>query len=805
MHTGNQSSFLTKQLPILLFLLVLALGIYTRVANSAGVSLCMDESWRISCLLDADDLKEQLLVGMNRTDPIFFNLAIYLLGKLYNTELVLRLAAIIPGILALPLVYLVGRRLFNSRWLALLATFLTVFSAEMMVFAKELKPYSLCAFVHLCLLYGYLRYRDRIDVRSTIAFTALLAVSIPLSLHSTFAFPGLFLALFALVIRSRNWKQAVLVLASAVFLLLFALICFHLLFGGVEDEGQLKGMKSYWAGHFPPTESLTEMISWLFPRYVEHYRDIGYTNRLASGFLQENLLYIYLSMALMGFLALLFRNRRRFFEACCLFLLPLVVMAVFSLLQLWPFGRERMNLFIFVYVLYPPLILLDELGRTAARRLVPLVVGVLICIQFPIPWMSFAGSRVVGCWQSNEQALQHLLDSYPAGPRIPLVTNYLGQAQFNYYSKHHRHAAARYNNQADLFDVRSLISRNSAFYLQGAMIRLLQKNRQVALYMSHYTGGEAIIFDNDFCVEHHGWSGNKARSALLISEIYEAAQQRKPLSGTGRFTGICPAWNQVYRSPLLEIDQAGYGSLLIFNLDVDHHSADRAIRLTVENEAGGTAAFVDPVSEYVNTVDIDRLESAVCFKMRSPPERVRLTIWSKGNFDFTVSNLEYFTVRRSAGELGDRQALMEEEMCERIRLLRSVSATDNFWPGRGERFGWTNGNSRIELEDVIVDPAEQVLVLETHGWLLPEARDKVLGNLKVYLNDIHRAHQFESEKEANTFYFRIPEETESLRSITIKSKTFIPRDYGFNTDSRRLGIDVKFIGLPCIVKEEEGA
>ncbi len=824
--------FLSRQLPILVLLLIIAIGIHARLLHTGDVALCMDESWRIANLLDAESLLTQMFVGMNRVDPPLFSLTIFILSKIYNVEFVLRLVSLIPGILAIPLAYLAGRQLFSNRWLAVLSSFLTAFTLELMVYSKELKPYSLCAFVHLCILYGYLKYRKRINARTTMVFTTLLALSIPLSLHSVFAFPGVYLALFAGTLHSGTRKQKMLVLFSCIALLLCAALCFFLLIGNVENDDSLEFMKGYWGDQLCPTESFRGVITWLSPRYLEHYTDIAFANRLAPRIIAKNLHLIYPAMALLGCIVLLLRSRRRFFEAFCLFVVPLVVMALFSMGRQWPFGQLRMNIFVIYYVLFPPLFILDELGKISVKlgqdsrmprwissataggagqrsvRLAPLVsliVCALMLIQFPLEYRAFSHRRPTNSWQASSQALEHILDVYTTGPQIPLVSNHLGQSQFSYYSKYHRHLSARYREQAELFDPRGMRTRSSAFYLRGEMLRVCQESRQAAIYMAHYLAPEAMIYRNDFCIEHDSREDICVYSCLVTSEIYDAARRKRPLFSSKRFSGKGNGWQQVFISPPLTVEGAKAETLVVFNFDFDFHTANKRIKLAFLDENNSTVNFEKAEIDYDRPIHGDHLESAAYVKLSAPVESVSMSIWAKDKYDFTVSGLDWFVVNQDTWETPARPFRIVEDMCERIKLLRRITGFDHFWDNQLDGFGWTMGNAVIKLDGVDIEPEERVFMLETYGWMEPEIREDIVnGSLKIYFNFTHRAPLIKIAGErAVQCYFQIPADIRTVTSITINSKTFVPRELGLNDDGRSLGVDVKSIGFPRIVFEEQ--
>jgi hypothetical protein len=181
-------SRLDAPLSLLVLLAITLLGAYARLKNAgAASSLWFDEAWRIVSLLEADRLFDKLRSSPNFIDPPLFSLIIHGLGRWQATEFCLRMVAIVPGVLTIPLAYLACRRFLTRRWLGLLMSALIAFSPEMMIFSKELKPYALCAFVHLAVLTAFFLCRRDVSRRGIILFTLFIALAIPLAVNILFA------------------------------------------------------------------------------------------------------------------------------------------------------------------------------------------------------------------------------------------------------------------------------------------------------------------------------------------------------------------------------------------------------------------------------------------------------------------------------------------------------------------------------------------------------------------------------------------------------------------------------------------
>ena len=94
-----------------------------------------------------------------RIRPIGYMFLTKLLVNAISTdETIFRLLSYLSSILALPLVYLIAKRLWNSRLIIFLLLFLAAFNPNLITFAKEFKPYALDFFVHCALISLVLAY-----------------------------------------------------------------------------------------------------------------------------------------------------------------------------------------------------------------------------------------------------------------------------------------------------------------------------------------------------------------------------------------------------------------------------------------------------------------------------------------------------------------------------------------------------------------------------------------------------------------------------------------------------------------------
>ncbi len=788
--------------PLLLLLVFIVLGAWARLVNAgSSASLWFDEAWRIQHLLDAESLFQQMVSAPNHIDPPLFNLIIYLLAQVHNTELVLRLASIIPGVLAILMAWLVGRQLFAGRWLPLFSAFLVAFSPWMTIFSKELKPYALGVLVHMTVLYGILRYSRTPTARATATFTGLLILALFFSPNIVFAYPGICIAMLAMALRTGTRRRIVEALAAGTALLAGSALYYIAFLHGSVYEQSFNPRTSLW---FCPHETVAAAVGWFFRRYLGFYSKMAFTDYSLFEGVGAFLEILYPLMALAGAALVLFWSRRRFLQLFCLFLMPILAMVPFNILKLWPFGPLRMNLFLMVYIIFPPLILLDQIQRSRSRfsRYVPvgLAAALLMALQFPIHFGDYSSSRVT--MRRSAEAVINIIEFNPADPPIPLLINRLGEPSFTYYSRHHQKVSNRFGACAGVFEPRVLASRDSPLYTTGELLRECQKNRQVAIYVSQYNEHDRLLFKNDFSIDHHSFDARNVHSCILHSEIAGYEESLRPLFSSKRFTGDSKEWKVIYRSPPLPLTDPQPGALVIVNFDLTFKSRGTSIQFRFIDQDGSPKPFAPSIIQNTTPGLPRRIESAVYTKIKQRPGTVSLEIAASGSYNFLLKNVNCFMTRTETPKPAIGPGTCQLRAGDRTRVLGALTSLDGFWPDDKHTFGWTTGDTLIRFDDLAVSPEDTVLMLKTFGWMPPGWRNEMNRNgLRVYLNGDRRARFLGPGGDpVRYYYFEIPSGIHTIRTLRIISNTFSPRKLGISDDARDLGIDLKSVQFPAMAQ-----
>ncbi len=633
--------------PLLLLFACVALGAWARVVNAgSSASLWFDEAWRIQRLLDADSLLRQIISPPNHIDPPVFSLAIYLLAQIRNTELVLRLVSIIPGVLAILAAYLVGRQLFSGRWTALLAAFLVAFAPWTTIFSKELKPYSLGLLVHLSVLYGFLRYWRRPELRWKVMLATTMLCAVFFSPNIVFAFPGICILMLVQAGESKNRRQFMETLVACAVMLAGTTIYYAAFLHSPGNTDFFDPLKNYWQDHFCPHGSFPASASWFFQRYLALYQKIGFAQYAIFKDSGTVLKALYPLMALAGALIVLVRSRRHFFRLFCLLLLPVLVMVPFNLAGLWPFGPLRMNLFLLAYVLFPSLLLLDEIQRVRPRTTsflpVGLAVVLLMALQFPVAFSDHAQRRVIV--RDSAGALTNLILSTPGQQPVPLLVNRAGMPSFVYYTRHHETVSELFNDHKEKFRPLILHDKDSRLYTTGLLLRACQENRLVATYASQYSTIDQLLFDNDFSVARNNFTGQNVNSCILHSAISGYKDKQKPLFSSKWFSGSSDPWKALYISPPQRLHNPAPGTMVVVNFDLKFRSKDKFVRFRFFNQDGSRKYLVHSSIQNVTKQIPKRIQSAVHTRIIGPVDSFRLVLSASGEYDFVIENVTWFLV-----------------------------------------------------------------------------------------------------------------------------------------------------------------
>jgi mannosyltransferase len=202
-------------------LLLLLLGFGARLCGLTFHSLWLDES--ASVFLASFSLSEIFQQGMSlqEPNPPLYHLSLHLWMRVFGSgEAAVRLLSAFLGMLYLPPIYLLGRRLFSQR-VALLATLLAAINPFLVWYSQEARMYALVATLSLWSLYCFVRALDGPRWHWWIAYVVMTVASLYTHFYAVLLLPAelVFLLICAWRSGSARWRGVV---AWLVGLLCFA-------------------------------------------------------------------------------------------------------------------------------------------------------------------------------------------------------------------------------------------------------------------------------------------------------------------------------------------------------------------------------------------------------------------------------------------------------------------------------------------------------------------------------------------------------------------------------------------------------
>ena len=328
------------------------------------LDLWADEAWWAQ-LLESNRLTD---LGIR---PIGFMWISRQLLKWGDPELMLRLTSLVGGIGALYFIYRSAELLFKSRMAVVFVLLVAAFHPNLIVFAKEFKPFSVEVFVYsglTCWSLAALR-----NGRAGAGPWCAAAISLPFCYPVVFLYPALALAFFGeqlARLRRIAWSRLLIGVLIAVPLL-------FLLHALIYESLNAASSRQFWGnkyGVFPIDTGFLGGFAWYGDKTWSLLARPGAFDSVPPIALQL------FALAAIGGAALLWVAKR--LRELALLLVPLLAVALANLLGYWPYGAFRANLFLIPGCLLLTGLAVDWLALRPYLRFVALaaVAGLLVAV-----------------------------------------------------------------------------------------------------------------------------------------------------------------------------------------------------------------------------------------------------------------------------------------------------------------------------------------------------------------------------------------------------------------------------------------
>jgi uncharacterized membrane protein len=157
---------------------IVLIGAFLRVYHLGTQSIWLDEAFSVA--LAKMTLPQMVQATAADVHPPFYYFLLHYWIIVFGTsESAVRLLSALFGILAIPMIYVVGRRLFNKE-VGLVGALILALSSFNVYYSQETRMYSLMALLALLSMYFFLRFLQR----STLAVSAGYVLSTTLLVYT---------------------------------------------------------------------------------------------------------------------------------------------------------------------------------------------------------------------------------------------------------------------------------------------------------------------------------------------------------------------------------------------------------------------------------------------------------------------------------------------------------------------------------------------------------------------------------------------------------------------------------------------
>lgn len=498
----------------LIIVSIILLGAYLRVLGYHNPSFWLDEAWRAN-MVSAPNWFEEL-VGNKRAPNSFGYISINVfLSGLHNSEPVLRLSSLVPSILSILLVFLIAKHLFKAKLIIVLATFSIAINPDLINFAKDLKPFSLELLCHLTVIYFFILYCKHEKDKYLIITFFVCFCSALVAANTAFLFPAIFLLLFYKYFKEGNKK--LLIVTSFVALLLLCTLISQYVFIWSHSRHDL--LVRYWKDDFYSMRPYTiNHLKWLLVQFMASIRHFLNNNTFFDIlFLNATYKIVLPILYCIGIVVLIMKKQA---DWLTLFLFPILILLIFNLLNIWPFGSIYVNLFMVIYLSMVMMFALDYLLEATKDRMRVGVISAIIVFffvfQFPFDFRLYQEKPIL---EEMKSAIACIYDTYESNRRKrdqeskadrskdTLCLSWLSSPAFQYYTQYHHDFSKKYG---DFFQDNFHITRykgREPDYVKEKSKEILAKNRNTWFLFSHFRSYEIDALREEIGMEKKKYPG----------------------------------------------------------------------------------------------------------------------------------------------------------------------------------------------------------------------------------------------------------------------------------------------------------
>jgi len=376
-------------------------GIYIRLINITDREVIFDESWVAFSVRQANVTD---MLRTIKTTPLLFNFLVFFVNKIFpEGELSLRIVPFVFGVLGLPLIYHVSKRVTKSQTVGFISMILLAFNSRHVNYSKDLKQYTCDIFFTLLILLlseFIITSRKKISIRETVIGVLVIVVSCLFSYPTAFLVITVFPILFN---KFLSHKKDLLRLSTSYVIGFLVLGIYYIIFA--KDQMGDANLLDFWVLEqaFPPVDTVGNVLIWLSSNLQDF---------LVSYPFGENMNFIWLLLVIPLLLKLTFPIKRVYYY----YLGVLALLLIASFFKKYVFLGNRVTLFTLPFVLIIISVGIGEFIKIAKSKTVGLFLSCSVILLLFSPYFKETARREgVRYYNAWPEARQYIEGNYEAG------------------------------------------------------------------------------------------------------------------------------------------------------------------------------------------------------------------------------------------------------------------------------------------------------------------------------------------------------------------------------------------------------
>jgi len=202
---------------------IVLIGVFLRVYDLGVQSLWFDEAFSVWISKMSLSQIVPTVAGVDVHPPLYYFILHYWIALFGTSEVAVRLPSVLFGVLAIPVIYVLGRRLFTEE-VGLLAALILAFSTFNVQYSQEARMYSLMVLLALLSMYFFIRFLHRNTVAISVGYVLCTTLLLYTHLYGIFVViaQNVYLLTLLFLSRDRAFRLRHWVVLQALLVVFFA-------------------------------------------------------------------------------------------------------------------------------------------------------------------------------------------------------------------------------------------------------------------------------------------------------------------------------------------------------------------------------------------------------------------------------------------------------------------------------------------------------------------------------------------------------------------------------------------------------